>query len=163
MRGGTAMKRLLHRVRRRDILPVTLAFLFSDGFAANSCNVTTNSLVFTGYNTIAEITSASTVTVNCNNNGRATATPVTVSATAGNGTMGQRQMVNGASTLDYNLYIDPGYGTVWGNTAGNQFAGITNGATGNVTFTVYGKIRGGQNVAPGAYTTTTPVVVTATY
>jgi spore coat protein U-like protein len=155
--------RFLHGPCSRAILSLGLGLLSGEALAAVSCSVSTNPMIFSGYNTVAAATSVSTVTVNCNNNGKATATPVTVSASAGNGTVAQRQLVNGVRTLDYNLYIDAAYATVWGNATGSQFSGTTNGTTGNASFTVYGRIRGAQNVVPGSYATTTPVVITATY
>jgi spore coat protein U-like protein len=157
------MMRFLHGSCSRTMLSLGLGLLPGAALAAVSCSVTTNPMIFSGYNTVAAATSVSTVTVNCNNNGKATATPVTVAASAGNGTIAQRQMVSGTRTLDYNLYIDAAYATVWGNTTGSQFSGTTNGTTGNASFTVYGRIRSGQDVVPGSYATTTPVTTTATY
>ena len=62
-----------------------------------------------------------------------------------------RQMASGAQRLAYELYSDPGRTAVWSTT------GTVGGAAPSIapiTLTVYGRIPGGQSVAPGAYADT---------
>jgi spore coat protein U-like protein len=149
------------------VLMLVLLALSRQAGAADTCSVTTSPMGFTGYNTIATVTAIATITVTCVNSGsnKPSSVPVTLAATAGNGSISQRQMVNGARTLNYNLYTDYARTVIWGNgITGSTIAATTSIAlNGNAPVTIYGKLPGGQNVAPGNYFTTTPVVVTATY
>ena len=72
------------------------------------------------------------------------------------GTIATRQMASGANRMNYNLYRDAGRSQVWGQTAGTDTltintGNIGNGASADVTFTIFGRIPALQNVAPGAY------------
>jgi spore coat protein U-like protein len=60
-----------------------------------------------------------------------------------------RRMANGASRLEYELYSDLGRTTVWSTT---QTPWILAPGSSPITHQVYGRIREGQMVAPGAYT-----------
>lgn len=66
------------------------------------------------------------------------------------GQNGPRNMTDGTDMLDYDLFSDAPGGTVWGNTGPT---GVVDSGTGaNVSYTVHGRIPGGQNVQSGAYT-----------
>jgi len=86
---------------------------------------------------------------------------------ANTGSIASRQLRQAAGTdmLSYNLYRDALRQSVWGQTAGvdavTQTASLPNKATTTVTFTIYGRINGLQNVSPGAYGDT--LVVTISY
>lgn len=78
-----------------------------------------------------------------------------------------RKMASGANRLNYDLYTNSGRTTIWGDGSGG-----TGTVTDNITlvllsyvyrtYTVYGRIPGGQNtVPPGSYTDT--VTITLTY
>ncbi len=68
-----------------------------------------------------------------------------------------RNMLSGATQLNYQLYTTATYTTVWNNTTG-----VIQVATGTAqTINVYGSIPAAQNVASGAYTDT--VVITVNY
>ena len=72
-----------------------------------------------------------------------------------------RSMTSGSNSLNYALYIDSNRTQNWGNTAPPDSTDTAVG-TGNGTeqdLTVYGRIPGGQNVAPGLYTDTVTVSV----
>ena len=89
--------------------------------------------------------------------------PYTIAMSVGSGagaTYSGRQMTAGGSTMTYNLYIDSGRTTVWGDgTGGSDIArGAGTGAAQNIT--VYGRIRGGQSVPTGSYTDTVNVTLT---
>ena len=68
-----------------------------------------------------------------------------------------RQMFRGggADLLNYNVYLDPGRISVWGNTTGVDTAtstiNVPNRGTASTTFTFYGRIFALQNVTPGTY------------
>lgn len=93
----------------------------------------------------------------------------TVQLSPGNGgSYAPRKMYSGLATLDYNLYIDSGYASVWGNgTGGSQT--VTQALAGSLlgncqpsvtNHTVYGRIPGSQNVPAGSYSDAITVTVT---
>lgn len=72
------------------------------------------------------------------------------------GTIATRQMASGANRMNYNLYRDAARSQVWGQTSGVDTVlvntgNIGNGASVNVTFTIFGRIPALQNVNAGAY------------
>jgi spore coat protein U-like protein len=98
-------------------------------------------------------------------------TPFTVSLNVGlaanGGTMAARQMGDGAGdTLQYNLYTDNTYKTVFGDTTGgSQTVGGTGAGMGTqVATVVYGQLTDSAynqlNGAPGSYSDTITVTVT---
>lgn len=101
----------------------------------------------------------STLSVNCSNT-----TPYTVSLNAGANAGGAtnfttRTMKSGSDTLGYQLYLDSGRSTVWGD--GTSSSSAKNGTgTGSVqSLSVYGRIPTLANVVPGSYTDTVTVTV----
>ena len=60
----------------------------------------------------------------------------------------------GADTVNYQLYSNAGYSTVWGNTVGADTVDSA-GATGvNETHTIYARVPSHQNVPIGSYADT---------
>jgi spore coat protein U-like protein len=86
----------------------------------------------------------------------------TVGLDAGTGigsTIDQRKMTSARGQLIYTLFIDSARTTAWGQTAGENTAdGIGDGAA--QPLTVYGRIPGGQYVAPGVYGDSIAVCIT---
>ena len=68
-----------------------------------------------------------------------------------------RNMTNGTSMLNYQLYTTGARSTVWDNASG--VSQLTTGQT--QTLTVYGSVPAGQNVTSGSYSDT--VVITVNY
>ncbi|PXX32499.1 MULTISPECIES: spore coat U domain-containing protein [Burkholderia] len=124
--------------------------------AATTCTMNApSSMVFGTYDTLNAATSAITISVNCSGSGNATPT---VTASPGGGTFANRLMTRtgGTQTLGYNLYLDSAHTSIWGDgTSGTSVIswGKISGA-GTFNATVYGLIRGGQNVVPGGYEVT---------
>ncbi|WP_269506639.1 Csu type fimbrial protein, partial [Burkholderia sp. IMCC1007] len=121
--------------------------------AATTCTMNApSSMVFGTYDTINPATSAVTISVNCTGSGNATPT---ITASTGGGTFANRVMTRTGDTrtLGYNLYLDSAHTSIWGDgtsgTSAISWGKITSGGTFNAT--VYGLIRGGQNVVPGSY------------
>ncbi|MEE4453855.1 spore coat U domain-containing protein [Novosphingobium resinovorum] len=80
------------------------------------------------------------------------------------GNAAARQMASGSARLNYNIYQDAGYTTVWGNGSNGgtvQTMAITNLLSFSGTKTAYGRIPAGQYVKTGAYTDS--IVVTFTF
>ncbi len=125
----------------------------------SSCGVTALPLVFGIYSTTQSTatTASTTVAVTCTNG-----TPYTVGLDAGAGTgatVASRKLTWGSNTLNYALYQDSGYATVWGNTIGtNTETGTGTGLS--QTINVYGSIPALQAVVAGAYTDTITVSLT---
>ncbi|KAG8150363.1 hypothetical protein BFF94_028030 [Burkholderia catarinensis] len=121
--------------------------------AATTCTMNAPStMVFGTYDTINAAASAVTISINCTGSGSFTPT---ISASAGQGAYANRLMARtgGTQTLGYNLYLDSAHTTIWGDGTGGTSMiswGKLNGA-GTFSATVYGLIRGGQNVVPGGY------------
>jgi spore coat protein U-like protein len=89
-------------------------------------------------------------------------TPYTVALNKGSttgGTITQRLLVNGAATINYNIYTDTPGGTLWGDgTTGTTVGGTGNGAA--QTITIFGRVPAQTTPAPGTYTDTVTVTVT---
>lgn len=79
-----------------------------------------------------------------------------VGPSATSGTIATRQMASGANRMNYNLYRDAGRSQAWGQTSGVDTMQINTGNLGNgasvdVTFTIFGRIPALQNVNAGTY------------
>lgn len=131
-----------------------------------SCTASVSSLSFGNYNPLAaqDTTAMGTVRVNCTLI-LGVAGAVTVDLSPGtSGSYSVRTLLNGPSSLSYNLFTDNTHRQVWGNGTGQ---------TGDVTLTylagilsvdlsapIYGNIRAGQNVPAGSYSDTITVTIT---
>jgi spore coat protein U-like protein len=134
--------------------------------AQTSCSGSNISLAFGPYDvtspTSTDTQTAMTVTCTRNNvpgqppNPRVTIT-VGVGASQTSGSIQNRQLgrTGGGTVLNYNVYLDAGRLSVWGNAPGtdtaSQTLNIPNKATRTATFTFYGRVFAGQDVTPGFY------------
>jgi spore coat protein U-like protein len=87
----------------------------------------------------------------------------TVALSAGNAAtpLGRYLAMSGAR-LEYNIYADPGFATIWGDGSSGSVTQTFNGVLtlgNNITFTGYGRIPAGQYVAAGIYRDTITVTV----
>lgn len=134
--------------------------------AQTSCTGSNVSLAFGPYD-VASPTSLDTqtaMTVSCTRtnipgetpNPRVTIT-VGVGASQTSGSIQNRKLgrAGGGTTLNYNIYLDAGRVSVWGNAPGtdtaSQTLNIPNKATRTATFTFFGRIFALQDVTPGFY------------
>lgn len=97
---------------------------------------------------------------------------VNVALGAGSGTLAQRTMLNGpTNVLNYNLWKDASYTTIFGtNAAQSMTCTIGNASGGGCTggwfflyysnFPVYGRITAGQYVTAGNYSDDVPITIT---
>jgi spore coat protein U-like protein len=82
---------------------------------------------------------------------------VALGPSQGSNSIQNRQMFSGggADLLNYNVYLDAGRISVWGNSDGvdtaSQTLNIPNKATRSATFTFYGRVFPLQNLTPGVY------------
>jgi spore coat protein U-like protein len=164
----------LRRSNRQQMRPclggallIAAAGLSQQALAANvNCTVTPTTLNFGSYNTTSDLSMSMTMTVSCGGWGSQTnSVSYVLSASAGSGSYSGRQMLSGGNLITYNLYTTSGETTIWGDGTGGTvtLTGTVTKQNPSVNVTIYGLIRGGQNVAPGSYSTTTAVNVTLTY
>ncbi len=129
---------------------------------AMSCSMTVSELVFPSYDTsaVTHNLGSGTITSTCTLGGSATIT-IGEGSNANeesNPATPKRQMANGSSMLEYDLYTDLLYANLWGNTSltGNAITGT--GAP--LVVNVYGRMGPGQVGAPGSYSDSVSVTLT---
>ncbi len=132
------------------------------------CTVATNPVPFGTYNTASTVdaTTVSTLTVSCQSV-IAIGVSYTIALTAGtSGTTSTRKMINGTWSMNYQLYSDPTYTTIWGDGTGTSRTVSDNYALAilNVpvpkAYTIYGRIPARQNLAAGSYVDAITILVT---
>lgn len=124
----------------------------------SSCSIgSVGNLSFLNYDTLNALSSASSFSVNCSKTGNGTAV-YTVALSSGPGSYASRSLAGTAPlasgySLAYNLYTDAQHTSIWGDGTGGSVtqSRSSSGNSDNFTFTVYGYVPGGQNVAPGSY------------
>jgi len=108
-------------------------------------------------------TSTSTITVNCTSG---TTYDVDLSPGASGDAL-NRKMYDGTAFLDYNLYTDGSYGTVWGNDLGGTGRPVTTPGAGMAvaqTLTVHGRLPlTANNLAAEAGNYADTITATITY
>lgn len=133
-----------------------------------TCNLTTNPVAFGNYDFLSstplDTTSALSFSCNCNKNAPTTQVVTTTISAGGSGSAAARQMT-GPGTLNYNLYSDAGYGTIWDDVTGVNDTLVSPPANPpqpcGYNRTIYGRIPINQGTAPaGSYTDTVIVTVT---
>ena len=127
--------------------------------AAGACTISSSGLAFGAYQPLSfpgklvsvERPSTATVSVICT--GIAAGGGYSIGLGPGNYGGGDRissrylnNTVNGGSLMEYNVYVDSGYTTVWGNgIIGSVFSGSIPVGDSSRTHTAYGKVPAGQN------------------
>lgn len=134
------------------------------------CSISSPLLNLGAYNPFngSPTTGTGTVTVTCSSIPLNTAIiSYTVRMSVGSsGTYALRTLVNGVNTLGYNLYTNPSFTTVWGDTTGGTgqisdgYTLLLNGGPEVRNYPCYGRINALQNVPPGIYSDTITVTVT---
>ncbi len=106
------------------------------------------------------VDASSTLTVRCTNT-----TPYTVALDAGSNAggataFGNRSMTNGSELLGYQLYLNPGRTTVWGDGTGGSSTQAGTGSGSDQTLTVHGRLPILSGAVPGSYADTVTVTIT---
>jgi spore coat protein U-like protein len=115
-----------------------------------NCTISTTPVAFGDYNVLSATpkTTTGSVTYECT-------LGVNVVVTLSRGSSAAfdpRTMRNGSEVLNYNLYHEAAFQTIWGDgTGGTQTYAALAALLEPVTVTVYGRVPAGQNVASGAY------------
>lgn len=129
---------------------------------SSSCTVSGGALAFGAIDPLAAATpvdATSTLTVTCTNT-----TPYAVALNAGQNAGGAsnftaRTMKSGSNTLGYQLYLDTGRSTVWGDGTSSSSTKTGTGTGSAQSLTIYGRIPTLTGVVPGSYTDTVTVTV----
>lgn len=124
----------------------------------NACTITAGDMTFDAENVETTATADSILTVDCTASGD----DFTIALDGGDtGDINGRQLSDGnGNTINYQLFQDAGYGTVWGNTTATTQGGTSDTDAAGQDFTVYGEIPA-QGVKPvGTYTDTITATVT---
>lgn len=136
--------------------------------ALQHCDVSATPLPFGAYDPLSAsaATSVGTISVTCSVTLLALLVSWDIQLSAGSSaSFAGRQMTNGASRLDYNLFLNSNYTIVWGDgTGGTSYvSALTLLAIGSTTrnYTLYGRIPAGQDLRAGGYSDT--IVVTLNY
>ena len=140
--------------------PASTTFGVSASVAAN-CLVTATDLVFGSYDGTVAKSASQNLKVRCTNN-----LPYTVKLSSGGGSFAQRLLSNGTDTLQYNLFIDAGFTSIWGDGTGSTVnvpgVGAGMSATKEKTHTIFGSLPNSvanQDAPVGNYTDTITVTV----
>jgi len=125
-----------------------------------ACTVSSSSVVFGAYNvfTTSDTSSTGTITYQCGNKDH----DVQISLSTGSsGSYSNRTLKRGSEPLNYNLYVDAAFATIWGDGTGGTDTYTNhnppNGA--DVNLTIYGRIIAQQDVSVGSYADTIVVTI----
>lgn len=118
-----------------------------------NCTIATAPLAFGSYDPVVAhattpLDASATVTIACT-----MGTPAMIGLDGGsNAAATQRRLSNASSVyMNYEMFLDSGYATVWGNDVGNQLDAGTSPSKVPRDFTVYGRIPAGQDVPIGPF------------
>ena len=143
-------------------ISMLMAGLCVPNLAYGACSVSVTPLVEV-YNPASgtALVRSSTVTVSCTL--LSGLGGYSVAASAGAGTYGNRVMSKSGSTLRYQLYLDAGLTTVWGDGTGGT--SVVSGSSlvpvlgGSFSFTVWSESLPGLPVSPGTFTDSVTVTL----
>ena len=144
---------------------VVLLFLILGSAAHAACRVTTTGVNFGAYDVFAAVPrdTAGTVTVACDQNPPTDVT-VSIGPSPTSGGFQPRRMRHTTlpDRLDYNLFIAPSMGTVWGDGSAGTSTVLLRKVNRNrpVATTIYGRIPPGQNISVGSYSDSVTVTIT---
>ena len=146
----------------RACLAGLTALVASATVAEAACTISATSVAFGSYDVfaVAPTDSTGTVTYRCGPSDH----HITITISRGSSpTFTPRTLVNGPARLQYNLFRDAAFATLWGDgTGGTSTYFIVNPPNNqNVVLTVYARVPAEQDVPAGAYADV--VVVTLEY
>jgi spore coat protein U-like protein len=113
---------------------------------AAGCSMGIVNVVFGVYNTLSasSLDAAGSVSVTCD-----VTSSFQIALNKGQGSFAARQLQSGANVLYYNLYTDALRSLIWGD--GTVGTTLASGSGTAATYTVYGRVPGGQNLPAGSY------------
>jgi spore coat protein U-like protein len=140
------LKQKLFRILTLSILMLCV----EKSYAA--CSISSNNFAFGAYNPLSGgiKTSSANIGISCT-----ATTNVTLQLSPGNsGNFASRYMLKGSEQMNYNIYLDVGMNSIFGDGSSgtSQYTGVAGTSPTNVT--IYGKIPAGQNISVGQYNDT---------
>jgi spore coat protein U-like protein len=128
-----------------------VALVSAAGRAEGACTVSTTGASFGTYDVFNTSANASTgtITYRCGNSDK----DILITLSKGSSsTFTTRTLTNGTEVLEYNLYRDATFSSIWGDgTSGTATYTIRNPPNQDVILTVYGRVPALQDVATGSY------------
>jgi spore coat protein U-like protein len=128
-----------------------VALVSAAGRAEGACTVSTTGASFGTYDVFNTSANASTgtITYRCGNSDK----DILITLSKGSSsTFTTRTLTNGTEVLEYNLYRDATFSSIWGDgTSGTATYTIRNPPNQDVILTVYGRVPALQVVATGSY------------
>lgn len=130
----------------------------------SACTVSGTVLSFGGaidpLSSAVPLDASSSLSVQCTNT-----TPYAISLNAGTHAGGPsnfsaRAMTSGSNSLAYQLYVDSGRSSIWGDGTGSSATSSGTGTGSTQTIPIYGRISSLSGVVPGSYTDTVTVTIT---
>lgn len=142
------------------VLAMMVGSLYASEAWAQSCTISATSVNFGNYNVFNASSTDSTGTIQY----RCTGNPNWIWITLTRGaapTFNPRRMSKGAEVLNYNLYRNASYSTIWGDGSSGTSVYFTFNPPNNTTttLTVYGSIPPGQDVSAGTFSDTITAVI----
>jgi spore coat protein U-like protein len=145
-----------------------LATSLAQAASVASCSATSVPISYGAYDPTSStaLTPTGSISVTCNLiSGISLLVAYTISLSAGSsGSVAARHMIGTSTPMSYNLYLDGGWVTVWGDgTGGSQTKsdGYLLALNTTLTYTVYSKLPARQLVAAGSYSDN--VMITISY
>ena len=139
----------------------TTTFTVNAAVSANCSITAAPNLDFGGFDGSAVLTTSGNIRVRCSNG-----TPYSLKLSTGGGTYTQRLLSKGTDKLQYNLFTDSSFVSIWGDgstsTSFNAGTGSGVSAAQEKTHTVYGQLpnsAANQDAPVGAYADTITVTV----
>ena len=143
-------------------------------YAAVTCTVSASAIAFGVYDPLnaSPLNSSGSISASCS---LTSPDNVTVNyslalSTGSSSSYATRTLLNGASLLTYNLYVDNAHSQVWGDAVSGGSSAVSGamslghglGRNGKQTdtYTSYGQLFAGQDVTPGSYNDTITLTVT---
>jgi spore coat protein U-like protein len=158
MRHANRLTTMAGKMTKKGILAaavVSLALAAGPVQAAIQCSIgSVSAVAFPDYDVFRGVPTDAqgSVTYSCLGVGQNT---VTIDLTAGRaGQFNPRQMRSPSAALPYNLFLDAGRGTIWGDGGGGtaRYGPFQPPNNSPVVVPIFGRIPQGQNAAPGTYT-----------
>lgn len=142
-----------------DAAGSTSASMSVSATVSNNCTISVDPLSFGAYdpigmNSAAHLDATSAVVITCTKG----AVPTIGMSTGANASGSTRRLASGGGYLTYELYADSSRSTVWGSSGSDLYTPTAAPSKSSRTYTIYGRISGGQDVLAGTYSD----VVTAT-
>jgi spore coat protein U-like protein len=131
---------------RAAIAMIILGLIAAAPAMAANCSLGTISVVFGTYNTLSasSLDGAGSVSVTCD-----VTDSYQIALSSGHGSFAARQLQSGSNVMYYNLYTDTLRSLIWGD--GTTGTAIVSASGTSGTYTVYGRVPGGQNLPASTY------------